>query len=62
MPVYKLTTTFSGYVRGTQEVLVVADSIESAKANWEGGELLEKVIIRDDTQNEIYGEPVFHSL
>lgn len=38
------------------------DSIEDAKANWEGGELLEKVIIRDDTQNEIYGEPVFHSL
>lgn len=51
---FRVKTTFAGYVRGRKEYLVEAQSLEEARDwFWDSGELLSKVIIRDDTEEEI---------
>jgi len=53
MPKFKVNIDWSGYCRGTSSWIVEAENEEDAKENWYLGTEIDRIIVRDDTENEI---------
>ena len=53
MPTYIVKTNWSGYARGVAEWEIEADNEEEAREMYYEGNLLERLTVRDDTEDEI---------
>lgn len=50
---YVVETDFQGYCRGTRKYLVEANSEEEAKDKYGSFGVIEEIIVRDDTEEEV---------